>query len=106
MKRVIDGLTYNTETATEIGSNGSIMGPDSGDFHAWGETLYRTKKGRYFLHGEGGAMTKYARKVDSNTTSGGAEIIPLSKEEALEWAEQNLDGEIVEAEFGDMIDEA
>lgn len=108
MRQVIDGLTYNTETATEVGAADNIgTGASSwSDFSAWSATLYRTKNDRYFLAGEGGPMTRFGRPTGDGGTSGGERIIPLSREAALEWAEQNLKIEEVEAEFGDMIGEA
>jgi len=107
MKKVINGLTYNTETATKIGGADNIgTGATSwSDFHAWSASLYRTKNGRYFLAGEGGARSMFSRPIGDGA-SGGAGIIPMKKEEALEWAERNLDSGIVEDEFSDIIDEA
>lgn len=56
------------------------------------ETLYRTKRGKYFLHGIGGANTKYWHQY-SGGGCGGEEIIPLSEAEAREWCEENLSGD-------------
>ena len=56
MKKVINGALYDTSTAKLLGED-SYSNP--GDFQHWVETLYRTKSGKYFLHGKGGAMTKY-----------------------------------------------
>ena len=87
MKKVIDGKIYNTETAESIGyhSEGGY-----GDFRAFEETLYRTKKGRFFLAGNGGPMTKYAKKESSNTWTGSSDIFVLSEEDAREWAEKYM----------------
>ena len=53
MKKVINGKIYNTETATLIHQwdNGR-----RGDFSSCEEDLYRTKKGAFFIHGEGGNL--------------------------------------------------
>ncbi|MBN1532105.1 MAG: hypothetical protein JXA20_05540 [Spirochaetes bacterium] len=97
MKKVFDGLLYDTSTAEEVGAWGN--GLYGNDFNRCEETLYRTPNGRYFLHGEGGAASKYQRVCGQNSWTGGEEIIPMTPEEAQEWAEQHLDGDTVAAEF-------
>lgn len=98
MKKVINGALYDTETAKPLGKD-SYSSPR--DFHHWEETLYRTKSGKYFLHGEGGAMTKYAVCVAQNEWSGGEKIIPLDLDSAQKWAEEHLDGDDYLAAFGE-----
>ena len=61
MKQIINGKTYNTETATELGHYWN--GLSDSDFRHISESLYRTKNGRYFLAGEGGPMTRYSHPV-------------------------------------------
>lgn len=87
MKKVIEGSLYNTDTARLIGEwdnrrYGSL------DFCC--ERLYRTKSGKYFLHGEGGAMSKYARSCGCNHWSSGEIIMPMSEVAAREWADDHL----------------
>ncbi len=48
------------------------------------ESLYRTKKGEWFLAGEGGPMTKYRKISDGDYTYGDG-LEPISPETALEW---------------------
>lgn len=103
MKRVIDGKLYNTETATKIGSYWN--GLSTGDFRRVSEELYRTKSGNYFLAGTGGPLTPYAES-NGESSWGSSRIIPLSKEEAFEWAQQHLSTDEVLKEFPDMIEEA
>ena len=98
MKKVINGALYDTETAKLLGED-SYSNP--GDFQHWVETLYRTKSGKYFLHGKGGAMTKYAVSVGLNEWSGGEKIIPLDLESAQAWAEEHLDGDEYIRAFGE-----
>ena len=98
MKKVINGALYDTETAKLLGEN-SYSNPR--DFAHWRESLYRTKSGKYFLHGEGGAMTKYAVSVGQNEWSGGEKIIPLDLDSAQKWAEEHLDGDDYLAAFGE-----
>ena len=98
MKKVINGALYDTETAKLLGQD-SYSNP--GDFQHWVETLYRTKSGKYFLHGKGGAMTKYAVCVGQNEWCGGEKIIPLDLESAQKWAEEHLDGDEYIRAFGE-----
>lgn len=97
MRKVINGRTYNTSTSKCIGqwSNGHY----TNDFNYCSEDLYKNTKGAYFLLGEGGPMSKYATS-SGNSTGWGKEIIPMTAEEAQSWAEEKLNGEEVEAEFG------
>ncbi len=71
MKQVIDGKTYNTETATKVGRYWNGLCP--GDFRAMDESLYQTKKGAWFLAGKGGPMTKYSVSY-GDATGGGSGI--------------------------------
>lgn len=103
MKKVIDGKIYNTETATQIAAwDNGVYG---NDFRACEETLYVTKKGAYFVHGEGGAMSRWARSVGSNGSCGGSGIEVLSAAHALEWCETHgVDADIIAKHF--EVDEA
>ena len=106
MRKIIDGIRYDTEKAVLIGETNNIgRGADSwGDFGAWAAGLYKTPRaGRYFLGGSGGAQTIFGRSVGNNSWSGGEDIIPLSEADARVWAEQNLPVETVE-QFFDLED--
>lgn len=107
MKRIIDGVRYSTGKAVVIGSydNSCVDVQSSSDFYWFSATLYRTDSGRYFLAGEGGPMTIFAEPNGSGATFG-RRLIPLTREEAREWAEKYLDVDKVEAEFGNMIEDA
>lgn len=104
MKKVINGKLYNTDTAKALGTYGN--GGSWRDFSHFEETLYRKKTGEFFLHGEGGPMTRYAETVGQNEWSGGAKIIPLGYAEAQKWAEANLDAEEYQAIFGEIVEDA
>ena len=102
MKKIINGKLYDTDTAKEVGgwaNYGSWR-----DFNHVEETLYRKRTGEYFLFGEGGPSTKYARRTEQNMWSGGSQIIPLSPETAREWAEEHLSADDYAELFG-MPDE-
>ena len=98
MKKVINGSLYDTETAKLLGED-SYSNPR--DFAHWRESLYRTKSGKYFLYGAGGALTKYAVCVGQNEWSGGEKIIPLDLDSAQKWAEEHLDGDEYIKAFGE-----
>lgn len=98
MKKIINGKLYNTETAKAVKTIDHGDGPR--DFHYYVETLYHKRTGEYFLAGEGGPLTKYRQTVGQNSWRGGEGIIPLTYEEALAWAESEMDADEYEAEFG------
>ena len=102
MKQVIEGKVYNTETAEEIAEWGNGLG--CSDFRHCDEKLYKTKKGAFFLAGEGGPMSKYSRAC-GDMTGGGEGIIPLSEDDAREWCESHdVDADEIETLF--KIEEA
>ena len=104
MKKIINGLRYDTKTAIEVGSYDN--GFPTTDFQSWSATLYKTpRSGAFFLAGEGGAMTGFASH-SGNSSGWGEKLRPMTKEEALEWAEQYLDAEDIEKHFADSIEEA
>lgn len=97
MKKIVNGKVYDTEKARAMGSDSYSS---SGDFNHWSETLYQKRTGEFFLHGEGGPMTKYAVSIGQNSWSGGEKIIPLSMEAARKWVEDHLDAGDYEQIFG------
>lgn len=99
MHKRIEGKSYNTDTAKELARVDSGHYPT--DFEYWEETLYRTKSGNYFLHGQGGAKSKYG-EWRGNNGGDGEKIIPIHSETALKWAETNLDGDRVDEIFGEI----
>lgn len=99
MKKVINGSLYNTETAQCLGCV-EPAGYDQRAFDYFRETLYRTKAGKYFLHGEGHGNSRYG-EWHGNTGGWGEKIMPLTVDEAKEWAEENLTGEEYIKAFGE-----
>lgn len=102
MKKVVNGKKYNTVTAERLGKwcNGE-QGPCYERFNYLEESLYRTKKGKFFLHGEGGACTKYSRSHDGGSIWG-EDITPLSDNDAIAWVEKHLSGDDFERIFGEV----
>lgn len=97
MKKIIDGKTYNTETAECLGEYSYGI---PGDYHYYSEGLYRSQKGTYFIYGEGGALSKYARLIGNHQT-GGDGLNVISEEEALKWAEHHLSADDYICIFGE-----
>lgn len=100
MKKIIDGALYNTDTAQELGYV-EPAGYNHSDFSYFRETLYRTKSGKYFLHGEGHGNSRYG-KWHGNTGGWGEQIRPYSPEEAKNWTEENLSADEYEKAFGEV----
>lgn len=102
MKRIVKGKAYNTETAERVGSwdNGYC----TNDFNYCSEDLYRKKTGEFFLHGEGHALSIYASH-EGNSSGWGEQIIPLTYQEAQEWAEKHLTGNEYEEIFGEVSED-
>lgn len=100
MKKIINGAKYDTATAKKLGN--WTNNERYGDFNYCEETLYRTKSGKYFLHGKGGAMSRYSQSAGNNSWSGGEKIEPMDRRSAMEWAEEHLDGDEYEEAFGEV----
>ncbi|RCW23172.1 hypothetical protein DFR48_10741 [Ciceribacter lividus] len=92
ISKIIDGLRYNTATAEEICSFENDS--DRGDFRYEVTSLYRTPRGRFFVAGHGGAMTRWAQPVQGGQ-AGGKGLHPVSTAEAREFAEQYADEDMV-----------
>ena len=84
-KRIIDGKTYNTETATQLVGRES----DQGDSYS-GSYLYQTRFGAFFLYW-----------YDDQEGEG---IAPWTPEQAREWLERNYSHRVnlIESLFGKM----
>lgn len=102
MKKIINGRRYDTDTAKLVGSfeSGYI-----GDFDWKEEKLYQKTTGEFFLAGRGGAKTRWASRTIDGFSSGDG-ILPLTFEEAREWAEAHLSTDEVEKLFSIPSDEA
>ena len=101
MKKIIDGKLYDTKTAEEICHEGFSQ---QGDFAYWEDTLYRTKKGQYFVDGGGGPMSKYGESVGNNTTNGSEHIFLVDHDKAKEMCIRCDTEKAIEL-FGEEIEE-
>lgn len=86
MKKMINGIMYDTDTARLIGEwhNGEDH------LNSVTEKLYNKRTGEFFLYGSGGSESKYA-KIVNGKWCGGEEIIVLKYKEAKEWAKEHLE---------------
>lgn len=102
MKKIINGKLYNTDTAERVGAwdNGHY----TNDFSYCSENLFKKRTGEFFLHGEGGPMSRYAQS-SGNSTGWGQTIKPLTYQEAMEWAEKKLSGDDYIAIFGEPVED-
>jgi hypothetical protein len=83
MRKVIDGKVYDTETADlvcDISGYGGTL--SQSDFRHDNTNLYRTKKGAWFIVGEGGAMSQWSEPCGSNSYIGGSGMRVVSEDEA------------------------
>ena len=97
MKKIINGRKYDTETAECVGYMKS--GHNYSDFGYYSESIYKKRTGEFFLYGEGGPLSPYAKSVGRDRM-GGEAIIPLTEEEAKRWCEENISVSEYEAIFG------
>lgn len=102
MKKIIKNKMYDTSTATAIGWDDN--GLSARDFGYCHEKLYRKRTGEYFLYGKGGPASKYRERC-GNAWSGGENIIPLTFDEARQWAEEHFDADDYEDVFGEVTED-
>lgn len=99
MKRVIDGVTYNTDTSTEIaksewsrGENEDVVG-----------ILYQTRGGAFFVHYET-SRPYHDPRTEEWTTKVTDEFAPMTRDQAHKWT---LEGDVeIIAEVFDLPPEA
>lgn len=93
MKKIINGLMYDTETAKELVEWDN--GLPAYDLDSVTEILYRKKNGQLFLYGR----ADYPDEITGKDTP--CEIIlPATIDEAKEWAEEKASADKYEEIFG------
>jgi predicted HicB family RNase H-like nuclease len=96
MKRIVNGVTYNTETSTVL----ARISYESDDDIQWDETLYQTRGGAFFVDEQSTRKIWNERdqrreiKVTNN-------FVPKSAEEAHKWIMQEDNVEILRNPFDD-----
>ena len=73
-------------------------------FKSESSKLYVTKKGRFFLCGRGGPMTRWAEAVPTGGWNEGSGILAITKWEALSLAESWCDDDDIIAEYFEIED--
>lgn len=108
MIKVIDGKRYNTETAELVFwyTNGNMRT----DFKYRSKALYLTKKGNWFIHHEGGALTDMAVSVGNNGWGWGEDIEPVTGDDAFGFLQAHSDeseaSEAIDKYFADRVQDA
>lgn len=81
MKKVIKKTLCDTDTAEQIGE---------ARYQGFTEYLYRTKSGKYFIHGVGDASSRYSSRDKDGNPTAGEDIILLTTPAAADWIMDNL----------------
>lgn len=103
MKRIIKNRVYDTTKAKRLAEY--EPNPYHSDFHWYCETLFQKRTGEYFLHGDGNAASKYSKSCGQNEWCGDEKIIPLTYDEARQWAEERLDTDNYIGIFGEPAED-
>lgn len=90
MRKIINGKMYDTSTAKRRSDTIDVGNVEELDFY--GLTLYQKRTGEFFLY----------RDVHRGDLDDG--IIPLTYDDAREWAESHLDADDYESIFGDKTE--
>lgn len=102
MKRISNGKLYDTETATALadisGRGGTLSSGDSAYEDTW---LYRSPAGTFFIAGEGGAQSRWAKPFGENGSMGGEGLIVIDHLEARSLYEKYGDVAQYAAYFGE-----
>jgi len=56
--------------------------------------------------GEGGARSNYAQRTPDNMWGYGERIIPMTDDEAYQWAEEHMEADRIVEVFGDRVEDA
>jgi len=102
MKQIINGKRYDTEKATQLARWHN--GFNWADPKLCEEKLYGTKNGAFFIHGAGGAMSRWSKRVGNTSGGGGIEV--QGKDAAMNWLEEKGLTAELEEHFGDSIQDA
>tara|TARA_R100001086_G_scaffold94573_1_gene47092 strand:+ start:194 stop:520 length:327 start_codon:yes stop_codon:yes gene_type:complete len=108
MIKVFDGKRYDTDNADAVFaySNGAYQG----DFKLRTKTLYRTKKGAWFIHHVGGPLTDMAVSVAGGGRGWGEKIEPVDDDDAYHFLEAHSDDsealEVIEQHFPERVEDA
>ena len=104
MRNIINGKIYDTATAEWIydTSNGSGVS----DFKHERSALYRTTRGRWFLAGYGGPMSRFGHTLSDRSRTEGSGCIPLTPADALAELERHNAAEEIDCHLSTLVEEA
>lgn len=105
MKKIIEGIGYDTQKATFLGQVNSEFSKED---IRWSVTeLYRTRSGKYFIHGSGGPGSPYSVwDNESDAHIDGEVILPMSQYDVITWAEEYLPDDKLKSVIKDIRQEA
>lgn len=103
MNKIINGKRYAPTGKTLRATHENGL---PGDINYSKEELHRKQTGEYFIYGEGGARSRYAKRINDNNWSGGVKIIPISENAAQEWVENYCTADEYDTIFGAVDDSA
>ena len=104
MKKIIDGKRYDTSTAELIHEWHNGQYPN--DFKRREKNLYLTKKGAWFLHHIGGALTDMSVSCGGTSRAGSEDIEPITEDNAYEFLESHGGENVIEEYFPDRVQDA
>jgi hypothetical protein len=99
MKKIIDGRVYNTSTADficDVSGRGGSVSRD--DFYYERTGLFRTKKGTWFISGEGEGASRW-RRFQFGGFSRGEGLETVTDEQAKQLIEEYSDAGVFEKYF-------
>jgi hypothetical protein len=102
MKRIIDGVLYDTE-AENVELIASKQYSNPGDFEHWRKELYYSKGGNWFLYEEGGPMSYMGEYIGNGSKAGSKDITPITATEARDLLEDWNEPELLEQFFPEYI---
>jgi hypothetical protein len=103
MKKIINGVIYNTDTAKLIAKHSN--GCDRSNFHFSNEEIYQTQSGRFFLFAEGGGLSEYKKVVYGYSTFGET-IKTLAENDVFEFLQNWNEVDLIESLFPSRIEKA
>ncbi len=103
MKRVVNGVTYDTNTATVLARQDWDNGDDEGGDRGV-QTLYQTRGGAFFVWTDG-EKTVWNQRAQEKQQRPFTECLPMSPEEAQAWITEG-DVELLHNPFGELPEAA
>lgn len=103
MKEIINGMLYDTTTAKHLGEWQSS--PNSASLGYCVLALYQKANGEFFLVCSGVGAERYICQFSDGLAGRSKNILPLSPEDAAEWAEDFLTADEYVAVFGQVSED-